>query len=570
MKANGTREDDPEYLKARNLLQAVQHQTAFAKRQAMLRQQQQQQQQNQSQQQPPNIQQNGIPAQPITNGNNVAAITPASEATSNPSVVAGSYTQGQTQQPQAANNADKSIASPSTVLTQEQLQMLKTQIAAFRQLSRNLPLESSIQQQIFASKKRPSMTTDPSTTINQVLDGVSNGRSGTSTADQDSSTSRRQYETFTDPYSKLEKRIGYVEHTLRDRRPIISCIMPVGLDIEKYREERETMMYNRMISRKSELEKLPANIGVWDTGKTDAPQDDGSLKLRALIEYKMLSLLPKQRALRQQISREIVHADNLAMTANRSIYRRVKKQSIREARITEKLEKQQRDARETKEKKKHNDFLRSISMHAEEVRKAATAQRQRVQKLGRIMLQTHLNIEKEEQKRVERTAKQRLMALKANDVETYMKLLGEAKDDRVSELLKQTGSFLKQLTNSVKQQQRNVVERYGGNISESSDESEAEEQGEGDEGEKKVDYYEVAHRIKEDVKQQSGNLVGGTLKEYQIKGLQWMLSLYNNNLNGILADEMGLGKTIQTISLITYLIEKKQQPGPFLVIVPLR
>jgi ATP-dependent helicase STH1/SNF2 len=64
-------------------------------------------------------------------------------------------------------------------------------------------------------------------------------------------------------------------------------------------------------------------------------------------------------------------------------------------------------------------------------------------------------------------------------------------------------------------------------------------------------------------------LVGGTLKEYQLKGLQWMISLYNNNLNGILADEMGLGKTIQTISLITYLIEKKKQNGPFLVIVPL-
>jgi hypothetical protein len=28
-------------------------------------------------------------------------------------------------------------------------------------------------------------------------------------------------------------------------------------------------------------------------------------------------------------------------------------------------------------------------------------------------------------------------------------------------------------------------------------------------------------------------------------GLQWMVSLYNNKLNGILADEMGLGKTVQ-------------------------
>jgi SNF2 family DNA or RNA helicase len=35
------------------------------------------------------------------------------------------------------------------------------------------------------------------------------------------------------------------------------------------------------------------------------------------------------------------------------------------------------------------------------------------------------------------------------------------------------------------------------------------------------------------------------MRSYQIAGLQWMISLHNNNLNGILADEMGLGKTIQ-------------------------
>lgn len=33
--------------------------------------------------------------------------------------------------------------------------------------------------------------------------------------------------------------------------------------------------------------------------------------------------------------------------------------------------------------------------------------------------------------------------------------------------------------------------------------------------------------------------------------------------------EQGLGKTIQTISLITFLIEVKKQRGPYLVIVPL-
>lgn len=63
-------------------------------------------------------------------------------------------------------------------------------------------------------------------------------------------------------------------------------------------------------------------------------------------------------------------------------------------------------------------------------------------------------------------------------------------------------------------------------------------------------------------------LQGGTLRPYQVEGLQWMLSLFNNNLNGILADEMGLGKTIQTIALISYLIENKGVTGPHMIIAP--
>lgn len=82
-------------------------------------------------------------------------------------------------------------------------------------------------------------------------------------------------------------------------------------------------------------------------------------------------------------------------------------------------------------------------------------------------------------------------------------------------------------------------------------------------------YYSIAHTVHEKVTEQASILVGGQLKEYQIKGLEWMVSLYNNNLNGILADEMGLGKTIQTIALITYLMDCKKNNGPYLVIVPL-
>jgi len=61
---------------------------------------------------------------------------------------------------------------------------------------------------------------------------------------------------------------------------------------------------------------------------------------------------------------------------------------------------------------------------------------------------------------------------------------------------------------------------------------------------------------------------GGIMREYQIEGLQWMINLDQNGINGILADEMGLGKTLQTISLFAHLVEVGVK-GPFLIVAPL-
>lgn len=58
------------------------------------------------------------------------------------------------------------------------------------------------------------------------------------------------------------------------------------------------------------------------------------------------------------------------------------------------------------------------------------------------------------------------------------------------------------------------------------------------------------------------------LKEYQLKGLNWLVNLYEQGINGILADEMGLGKTVQSISVMGYLAEKHNIWGPFLVVAP--
>ena len=61
---------------------------------------------------------------------------------------------------------------------------------------------------------------------------------------------------------------------------------------------------------------------------------------------------------------------------------------------------------------------------------------------------------------------------------------------------------------------------------------------------------------------------GGEMRNYQLEGLNWLISLYDRKINGILADEMGLGKTLQSISLIGYLRFTRHDPGPYLVIAP--
>jgi len=231
----------------------------------------------------------------------------------------------------------------------------------------------------------------------------------------------------------------------------------------------------------------------------------------------------------------------------------------------------------------------------------------------------------------ERREKERMRLLKTEDEEGYRKLIDRQKDKRLAHLLDQTDAYITEVTSMlqghkeetakkkkvaagtfedpddprvavvntmnglvlngenapkrsqlaafmnahpgwrpVEEQAKEVVNE--GESEESKEEKEAkaakDEEGESeDKGD--ASYYMTAHGVQEKIEKQPNILVGGTLKPYQVKGLEWLVSLFNNNLNGILADEMGLGKTIQTIAMIAHLVEFKGEMGPYLVIVPL-
>ncbi|KAI3537760.1 SNF2 family domain-containing protein [Colletotrichum filicis] len=583
MRESGVPNTDPEYIKAEQFVLSFQQQARMRQKQQQFLQHQQQQQQ-QMQQQRQMQQAGGLNG--AVNGSQPAQQHPQSTQPPTSSALSASAL------PAANSNAAAAAGSPSTAapssgpgagqFNPQQLSLLRQQIHAFKLLTKNAGVPLQMQQAIFAQRERRkaiaaeaaalAASSTPATTSRDSAQPGINGSEAKSESTPE--VQGPTFKTVRSPYGDnnlIRKSISHFDHTQRKNRKLIPGLFPTGVDFDQLRYERELIVFNRMRDRFAELRNTPANIAHWDTTKDDVELDD-SAKVKAIIEMKSLGLYAKQKALRDKIGRSMMFYDNLAMTTNRSGYRRTKKMTVREARITEKLEKQQRDIRENREKKRHTDFLAAITQHRNEIQQTASSQRNKSTKLNKLMFAQHYNIEKEEQKRIERTAKQRLQALKANDEEAYLKLLDEAKDTRITHLLRQTDGFLRQLAASVKSQQRKALLEQTGEEEELPEEEEEESEPDEDDDDtsgRKIDYYAVAHRIKEEVTEQADILVGGKLKEYQVKGLQWMISLYNNNLNGILADEMGLGKTIQTISLITYLIERKKQDGPYLVIVPL-
>ena len=377
------------------------------------------------------------------------------------------------------------------------------------------------------------------------------------------------YNAFRLPFTHLT-RPADVDPTMFATRLqclLIPSFMPPGLDVHQIVNERDRFIEARIAQRVRELEGMDAmmgdggfdsladdilgtladkqtttlSIGTIEAQSTLAsthPAPNAHGKLRAMIELKSLRLLEKQRSMRALVAERLIQGTLLPL--NRADFRRVRKPTLRDARMTEQAERRQRVDRERRAKHKHVEQLGVICAHGKEVISTGRQAQDRVIRLGRAVINFHAYTEKEEQKRIERISKERLKALKADDEEAYMKLIDTAKDTRITHLIRQTDAYLDSLAQAVMAQQN----EQGGLEFESEDgptneatfgaqvlEETAEERG-------KVDYYAVAHRTSERVTKQPSLLIGGTLKDYQLKGLQWMVSLYNNKLNGILADEM--------------------------------
>ncbi|SSD61606.1 related to Transcription regulatory protein SNF2 [Saccharomycodes ludwigii] len=390
-------------------------------------------------------------------------------------------------------------------------------------------------------------------------------------------------ESYTLPESYPGQVLVPYKDLFNNKAKIIPSLLPPGIDVHSALEVYQTLV---ALNVDTEINNILLEVLKCDTSNADYELAEKKL----ICEYNALQLLPLQKAMRGHILQFEWFQRTLVSNTHPNFLSKVRKVNIADVSLTDDLFTRHEVLQLERIRQKQSAQLEAITDSCALQHKQKQDRRNRRMKFGHKISSLHNSIEKEEQKRIERNAKRRLQALKANDEEAYIKLLDQTKDTRITQLLKQTNSFLDSLTKAVKNQQehtRSKIEQHleeeeedETNINSKKELLHLDRQGDtqltnngvsdgNDDDDDDIDYYSVAHKIKEEVKQQPSILVGGTLKDYQLKGLQWMVSLFNNHLNGILADEMGLGKTIQTISLLTYLYETKRIHGPFLVIVPL-
>uniref|UniRef100_A0A7S3QBD0 Uncharacterized protein n=1 Tax=Chaetoceros debilis TaxID=122233 RepID=A0A7S3QBD0_9STRA len=280
----------------------------------------------------------------------------------------------------------------------------------------------------------------------------------------------------------------------------------------------------------------------------------------------------------------------LALTDVTDKSKRLKLQPRKESRYLEKNLRKHRQVHCDTLSKKLKEMNKQIMSHSSEFYKFHRARKLDISKFARSM-RDHVALQaRKKEKGAVNEEKARILALKANDMQAYTALVQDTRNDRLKFLLNKTDQYIDQISGLLQDQNTGEgagdgegsgdgeVSGDGGDGANSTAVKTDDEEGGVEvvggsriipvEDEAAASYYQTAHVRQEEVKQPS-ILLGGQLKEYQVAGLKWLVSLYNNKLNGILADEMGLGKTVQTIALIAHLMETKDNRGPYLVIVPL-
>lgn len=127
--------------------------------------------------------------------------------------------------------------------------------------------------------------------------------------------------------------------------------------------------------------------------------------------------------------------------------------SIRDARLLEKIERQQNVDRLKQQQESRAQHFHAIQQHAFNIRERKHMQQTRFARLGQAVLNYHQYAKREQLKRSGQITRERMRALRNDDENTYIELIDKTKDTRLTHILEQTDAFLNALSTAVLDQQ---------------------------------------------------------------------------------------------------------------------
>uniref|UniRef100_A0A1I7WLX4 Uncharacterized protein n=1 Tax=Heterorhabditis bacteriophora TaxID=37862 RepID=A0A1I7WLX4_HETBA len=330
--------------------------------------------------------------------------------------------------------------APATQITAVQLNQLRAQVNVYKLLARNEPVPPALAAEAVVLKPKST------TLLPEPYEFPGEGDDGEKL-----------------PYD-LMKILSIHQH--RCARPT-SLPTPVGIDPMSLLKESE---HRYLIRKKFNIEKfvivnitskkfrIQNRIGLRIQELSNLPADmPPNLRIKAEIELRALRLVNLQAQVRSEIMGALRRDTTLETALNPYAYRRTKRQSLREARVTEKLEKQQKMEQERKRRQKHTDLMQAIIQHGREFKDYHRFEffivtlvillnfttlylrnnLLKTQKVKKAVITYHQNNERERKKDEIKNEKLRMQKLMQEDEEGYRALLDEKKSGNIKQLRKE-------------------------------------------------------------------------------------------------------------------------------------
>lgn len=222
------------------------------------------------------------------------------------------------------------------VLTSEQLNHLKAQVTVYKLLARNKPISKSLLNQLNSKN-----INDTFLTTYEVSSNLNNSEK--TSYDSFKILSMHQQRSYctknVQPTVCIDPQIILKERENRCFYIVVFVILKkIIINIYIFR------IQNRIGSRLQELKEVPFDINE-------------NLRIKAEIELRALRLLNFQTQIREEVLSYLKRDTTLETALNPYAYRRTKRHPLREARITEKLEKQQKIEQDRRRRFKHLELL---------------------------------------------------------------------------------------------------------------------------------------------------------------------------------------------------------------------